>query len=64
LPKMKSHSGAKSRFKVTRSGKITRRKANAGHFKIKKKSARGRRLKQMDEVSKADRKQVKRLIGR
>ena len=32
MPKMKSHSGAKKRFKVTASGKIRRRQAFMNHL--------------------------------
>jgi large subunit ribosomal protein L35 len=64
VPKMKTHSGAKSRFKITGSGKIARRKANTGHFKIKKKASRGRRLEKMDQVSKSDTKRVRRMLGK
>ena len=63
MPKMKTHSGAKSRFRVTGSGKIVRRKANISHIRLKKKGARKRRLMLMTEVSPANIKQVKRLIG-
>jgi large subunit ribosomal protein L35 len=60
---MKSHSGAKKRFKVTGSGKIVRLQANMSHRRLKKSGARKRRLKLTTEVSKADTKEVKRLIG-
>ena len=43
MPKMKSHSGAKKRFKTTGSGKITRRSKNLNHFLEKKSSRRKRR---------------------
>ncbi len=64
MPKMKTHSGAKGRFKITGSGKIARRKANTGHFKIKKKGSRGRRLAQMDVVAAVEVKRVKRMLGK
>ena len=40
MPKMKTHRGAKKRFKVTGSGKITRRKINKSHI-LEKKSPSG-----------------------
>lgn len=63
MPKMKTHSGAKKRFKLSGTGKLMRRKANNGHFKIKKKSARGRRLAQMGQVAKVDERRVRRMLG-
>ena len=32
MPKMKTHSGAKKRFRITGSGKIIRRRANRAHY--------------------------------
>ena len=32
MPKMKTHSGASKRFRLTGSGKIMRRRANRGHL--------------------------------
>ena len=45
MSKMKSHSGAKKRFKTTGSGKVTRRSKNLNHFLEKKSSRRKRRLR-------------------
>ena len=36
MPKMKTHRGAKKRFKVTRTGKVLRMKGYRGHNKTKK----------------------------
>ena len=36
MPKMKTHRGAKKRFKVTGSGKVTRRQIHKNHFKRRK----------------------------
>lgn len=63
MPKMKSHRGAKKRFKVTPTGKIRRRRANKGHLLEKKSSRRVRRLSRPADVAPADRKQVKRLLA-
>ena len=40
MPKMKTHSGAKKRFKTTGTGKLMRRKRNRNHLLEKKSSAR------------------------
>jgi large subunit ribosomal protein L35 len=42
MPKMKTHSGAKKRYKVTGSGKILRRQINRNHLLEKKPSTPGR----------------------
>ena len=44
MPKMKSHSGAKKRFKVTGSGKIAHNRAGKRHLNEHKSSRRTRRL--------------------
>ena len=44
MPKQKTHSGAKKRFKVTGSGKITHEQANRRHLMEGKSSRRTRRL--------------------
>ncbi|MCH8972284.1 MAG: 50S ribosomal protein L35, partial [Acidobacteria bacterium] len=36
MPKMKTHSGAKKRIKVTGSGKLMRRQAGRGHLRLAK----------------------------
>ena len=63
MPKMKTDRGAAKRFKVTGTGKILRRKANRSHLLEKKSSVRTRRLGRDVEVSAADRRTVKRLLG-
>jgi len=63
MPKMKTHRGAAKRFRVTRSGKVMRRKATGNHFLVKKTGSRKRRISGMEEV-RAERQTVKRLLGR
>jgi large subunit ribosomal protein L35 len=63
MPKMKTDRGAAKRFKVTGTGKIVRRKAFKNHLLEHKSSTRLRRLSREAEVSGADRRQVRRLIG-
>ena len=64
MPKMKSHSGAKKRFKVTASGKIRGRHGMTSHIRVKKNAKRQRRLAQDLSVSKADEPRVRDLLGR
>lgn len=63
MPKMKTHSGAKKRFKVTGSGKILHRKAGKMHLNEHKPSTRTRRLEGTAEMSKGDAKKAKKLLG-
>ncbi len=64
MPKMKTHSGAKKRLRITGSGKIMRRRANRGHYFEHKPSTRTRRLAGDVEVSPADLKIAKKLLGK
>jgi large subunit ribosomal protein L35 len=63
MPKMKSHSGAKKRFKKTAGGKLKARHAMSSH-QLEHKSPKYKRGLAMDvTISKADRKTVTRLLG-
>ena len=46
MPKIKTHSGAKKRFKVSKTGKILRARANKRHILNKKSTKRKRVLRQ------------------
>ncbi|MBM6907841.1 MULTISPECIES: 50S ribosomal protein L35 [Collinsella] len=58
MPKMKSHSGTKKRFRVTGSGKIMRAKAFKSHILTKKTTKRKRNFRQETTISAADRKVI------
>ena len=63
MPKMKSHKGARKRFKITGSGKVKRMKAFKSHILTKKDAKRKRRLRQPSLVSTTGEiKHVKRLL--
>lgn len=62
MPKMKTNSSAKKRFKVTASGKIMRKKAYKNHILTKKEKDRKRRLVRMTKVHHADLNNVKFLL--
>ncbi len=64
MPKMKTHSGAGKRFRLTGTGKVMRRRANRNHLLEHKPSTRTRRLKNEVPVSHADLKKMKRLLGK
>jgi large subunit ribosomal protein L35 len=63
MPKMKTHSGAKKRFKRTASGKLRGRHANASHILEKKSPKRKRHLGRPAEIAPADAKRVNTLLG-
>ncbi|MDN5761013.1 MAG: 50S ribosomal protein L35 [Microlunatus sp.] len=63
MPKMKRHSGAKKRFKVTGSGKVMRRQAGKMHLNEHKTSSRKRRLDGDKELSKSDAAKARKLLG-
>ena len=63
MPKMKSHSGAKKRFKKTATGKLKGRHAFSSHI-LEKKSPKRKRGFSMDRtLSDADRKRAVKLLG-
>jgi large subunit ribosomal protein L35 len=62
MPKMKTHSGAKKRFRKTASGKLRARHAMTSHILEKKNAKRKRRLERPVEVAKADQKRVRGLL--
>ena len=63
MPKMKSHSGAKKRFKKTGKGKLKRKKAYKGHLLTKKSPKKKRELGKDALVDRTDVKRIKRLLG-
>ncbi len=63
MPKMKTHSGAKKRFKVTAKGKVRGRHAFSSHILEKKSPKRKRRLAGPAILSDADAPRVKKLLG-
>ncbi|MCX7953995.1 MAG: 50S ribosomal protein L35 [Bacteroidales bacterium] len=62
MPKLKTNSGAKKRFKITGSGKITRKQAYKSHILTKKSKKRKRKLGHFTMVDKSNIKSVKKLL--
>lgn len=60
--KLKTHKGAKKRFKMTGSGKVVARHAFARHILTSKKSKRKRKLAQARVVSDADAPKVRAML--
>jgi large subunit ribosomal protein L35 len=63
MPKQKTNSGAKKRFKLTATGKIKRKHAYKSHILTKKSTKRKRRLTHSTLVHPADAPRIKALIG-
>ena len=64
MPKMKTHKGAKKRFKVTGKGKVRRMRANKSHILTKKSAKRKRRLRRPGIIStRGEAKNIKRLLS-
>ena len=63
MPKMKTHSGAKKRFKKTAGGKIRARHAFSSHILEKKSPKRKRAFRKPRELEGSDAKRVKKLLG-
>jgi large subunit ribosomal protein L35 len=62
MPKMKTHSGAKKRFKTTKKGKVLARHAMTSHILGKKSPGRKRRLGRPIELAPEDAQRVKKLL--
>jgi large subunit ribosomal protein L35 len=60
--KLKTHRGARKRFKVTSTGKILRMHSGKRHLLGTKRSGRMRKLKKLTLVNKADARNVKLLL--
>lgn len=62
MPKMKTHSGAKKRFKLTGSGKVRARHAFSSHILEKKSPKRKRAIGKPAILSDHDQPRVKKLL--
>ena len=63
MPKTKTSSSVKKRFKVTAGGKLLRRRAMKSHNLEKKSSKRKRGFRKDREVTGADRGAIKKMLG-
>jgi large subunit ribosomal protein L35 len=62
MPKMKTHSGAKKRFKKTASGKLRGKRGNSSHNLEKKSAKRKRRMSRPSVVAAPDAERVNGLL--
>ena len=63
MPKMKTHSGAKKRFKLTAKGKVRGRHAYTSHILEKKSPKRKRKLGGPKLIDAHDEPRIKRMLG-
>jgi large subunit ribosomal protein L35 len=63
MPKMKTHSASKKRFRLTGTGKLVRRHAFKSHLLEHKTPKRKRGMRKFNDVSRADTREVRRLLG-
>lgn len=62
MPKLKTKSGAKKRFKVTGTGKVKHKRAYKNHILTKKETKQKRRLGNKSLVKKSDMNNVKAML--
>ena len=62
MPKMKSNSGAKKRFKITKNGKIIKANSGKSHLLEKKSPKRKRGLRGIKQVDDSDKKKIKKML--
>ncbi|MCK9470759.1 MAG: 50S ribosomal protein L35 [Bacilli bacterium] len=63
MPKMRSHSGSKKRFKITATGKVMRGRPGTSHLAPGKTQKRIRHLRKAGTVSAADIKRIKKQLA-
>ena len=62
MPKIKTHSGAKNRFKLTKNGKVKRAHAYKSHILNKKTTKRKRNLRKVTVADSTNQANIKKLI--
>ena len=62
MPKLKTHSGAKKRFNMTKTGKVKRAHAFKSHILTKKDTKRGRRLLKNTLADKTNLKAIRLMV--
>lgn len=63
MPKQKTRKSVSKRFRITKTGKVLRRKSFRGHLNVKKSSKRLRRLSKTVELKGHFAKKVKKILG-
>lgn len=63
MPKLKTHSGTKDRVRITKNGKVLRRRAGGTHFLTKKSASRKRRYDGTEQITGKMAKNIKLNLG-
>ena len=63
MPKLKPHRGTNKRVKVTKTGKVVRRRASGNHFLEKKSAARKRKFAGVEVLEGKQARNMKRKLG-
>lgn len=64
MPKLKTHKATAKRYKITGTGKLLRRKQSYGHKRSKKSKRARYQFRSYKRIARADRKRVRRLLGK
>lgn len=64
MPKQKTHKGAAKRFKVSKRGKVQAQKPGYHHKLTKKSASKKRQAKKGIKLEKANKRSVKRMLGK
>ena len=64
MPKQKTHSGAKKRFKLTGTGKVKFARPNRGHFLTEKTQSRKRKLRKGSYIAGKNANNIKTLLAK
>ncbi|OVE76559.1 50S ribosomal protein L35 [bacterium F11] len=62
MPKLKSHSGSKKRFKISKNGKVRYKRSGARHLLQGMSSSRSRFFRRTDSLNQTQGKVIKRLL--
>ena len=62
MPKLKSHSGSKKRFKITARGKVMHKRAGARHLLQGMSSSRSRQFRRQKTLTNVQAQVIKRLL--
>ncbi|MCG3203827.1 MAG: 50S ribosomal protein L35 [Elusimicrobia bacterium] len=62
MPKLKSHSGSKKRFKITARGKVVHKRAGARHLLQGMSASRSRQLRRPDTLTNIQARMIKSLL--
>ena len=63
MSKQKTHSGTKDRIRLTKNGKVLRRRSTGNHFLQKKSAARKRRINTVSSIEGKSAKNIKLKLG-